>query len=243
MFALCKKEIVSFFSSITGYLVAGVFLLMTALFLWIVPGQSNIPMGGYATLEPLFWMAPWLFLFLVPAVTMRLLADEKKSGTLEILLTKPLSDWQIVGGKYLAGFILVVVSILPTLVYFFSIHKMAQPLGNIDHGAIWGSYIGLLLLGAVYTSIGLFTSSTTSNQIVAFIFAVVLSFLFYSGFDTLASIPFLKSSSSWLVNLGIGEHYQSISRGVVDFRDLTYFVGVVVIFLALTKMMISRKRW
>lgn len=243
MFALCKKEIVSFFSSITGYLVAGVFLLMTALFLWIVPGQSNIPMGGYATLEPLFWMAPWLFLFLVPAVTMRLLADEKKSGTLEILLTKPLSDWQIVGGKYLAGFILVVVSILPTLVYFFSIHKMAQPLGNIDHGAIWGSYIGLLLLGAVYTSIGLFTSSTTSNQIVAFIFAVVLSFLFYSGFDTLASIPFLKSSSSWLVNLGIGEHYQSISRGMVDFRDLTYFVGVVVIFLALTKMMISRKRW
>lgn len=243
MFALCKKEIVSFFSSITGYLVAGVFLLMTALFLWIVPGQSNIPMGGYATLEPLFWMAPWLFLFLVPAVTMRLLADEKKSGTLEILLTKPLSDWQIVGGKYLAGFILVVVSILPTLVYFFSIHKMAQPLGNIDHGAIWGSYIGLLLLGAVYTSIGLFSSSITSNQIVAFIFAVVLSFLFYSGFDTLASIPFLKSSSSWLVNLGIGEHYQSISRGMVDFRDLTYFVGVVVIFLALTKMMISRKRW
>ena len=243
MFALCKKEIVSFFSSITGYLVAGVFLLITALFLWIVPGQSNIPMGGYATLEPLFWMAPWLFLFLVPAVTMRLLADEKKSGTLEILLTKPLSDWQIVGGKYLAGFILVVVSILPTLVYFFSIHKMAQPLGNIDHGAIWGSYIGLLLLGAVYTSIGLFTSSITSNQIVAFIFAVVLSFLFYSGFDTLASTPFFKSSSSWLVNLGIGEHYQSISRGVVDFRDLTYFVGVVVIFLALTKMMISRKRW
>ena len=243
MFALCKKEIISFFSSITGYLVAGVFLLMTALFLWIVPGQMNIPMGGYATLEPFFWLAPWLFLFLVPAVTMRLLADEKRSGTLEILLTKPLTDWQIVGGKYLAGFFLVVISLLPTLVYFFSLHKMAQPIGNIDHGAIWGSYIGLLFLGAVYTSIGLFTSSITSNQIVAFIFAVVLSFLFYSGFDAISSIPVFKSSSSWLVGLGIDAHYQSISRGVIDFRDLTYFVGVIVLFLALTKMMISRKRW
>lgn len=243
MFAICKKEIVAFFSSVTGYLVAAVFLLITALFLWIIPGQMNIPMSGYASLEPLFWLSPWLFLFLVPAVTMRLLADEKRSGTLEILLTKPLTDWQIVGGKYLAGLILVLISLLPTFIYFFSLNQMAQPVGNIDHGAIWGSYIGLLLLGAVYTSIGLFTSSITSNQIVAFITAAVLTFIFYYGFEALSAIPLFKSSSVWLVNLGIDEHYQSISRGVVDFRDLTYFITVIVLFLTLTKLMISRKRW
>ncbi len=159
MFAIFKKEIILFFSSLTGYLVAGLFLLVTSLFLWVIPGQMNIPMSGYATLEPLFWIAPWLFLFLVPAVTMRLFADEKKSGTLEILLTKPLRDWEIVGGKYFAGLLLVVVSIIPTFVFFYSLHKIAQPIGNIDHGAIWGSYLGLFLLGAIYTSIGLFSSS------------------------------------------------------------------------------------
>ncbi len=243
MYALFKKEIILFFSSITGYLVGGLFLLVTSLFLWIIPGQMNIPMSGYASLEPLFWLSPWVFLFLVPAVTMRLFADEKKSGTLEILLTKPVSDWEIVGGKYLAGLVLVVVSILPTFVFFYSLHKMAQPVGNIDHGAIWGSYLGLFLLGAIYTSIGLFASSITSNQIVSFVISVAITFVFYSGFDSLATIPALKSISSVLVQFGIEEHYQSISRGVVDSRDLLYFVGVSIVFLALTKMAITKKRW
>lgn len=243
MFAIFKKEIILFFSSLTGYLVAGLFLLVTSLFLWVIPGQMNIPMSGYATLEPLFWIAPWLFLFLVPAVTMRLFADEKKSGTLEILLTKPLRDWEIVGGKYFAGLLLVVVSIIPTFVFFYSLHKIAQPIGNIDHGAIWGSYLGLFLLGAIYTSIGLFSSAITSNQIVSFVISVAITFIFYSGFDALATIPALKSISSVLVQFGIDEHYQSISRGVIDSRDLLYFIGVSVVFLALTKLSITKKRW
>lgn len=243
MFAIFKKEIILFFSSLTGYLVAGLFLLVTSLFLWVIPGQMNIPMSGYATLEPLFWIAPWLFLFLVPAVTMRLFADEKKSGTLEILLTKPLRDWEIVGGKYFAGLLLVVVSIIPTFVFFYSLHKIAQPVGNIDHGAIWGSYLGLFLLGAIYTSIGLFSSAITSNQIVSFVISVAITFVFYSGFDALATIPALKSVSSVLVQFGIDEHYQSISRGVIDSRDLLYFIGVSVVFLALTKLSITQKRW
>ncbi len=243
MFAIFKKEIILFFSSLTGYLVAGLFLLVSSLFLWIIPGQMNIPMSGYATLEPLFWIAPWLFLFLVPAVTMRLFADEKRSGTLEILLTKPLRDWEIVGGKYFAGLLLVVVSIIPTFVFFYSLHRMAQPIGNVDHGAIWGSYLGLFLLGAIYTSIGLFASAITSNQIVSFVISVTITFFFYSGFDALATIPTLKSISSFLVQFGIDEHYQSISRGVVDSRDLLYFIGVSVLFLALTKLSITKKRW
>lgn len=243
MYALFKKEIILFFSSITGYLVAGVFLLVTSLFLWLIPGQMNIPMSGYASLEPFFWISPWVFLFLVPAVTMRLFADEKKSGTLEVLLTKPIGDWEIVVGKYLAGLVLVIVSILPTFVFVYSLHNMAQPVGNIDHGAIWGSYLGLFFLGAIYTSIGLFASSITSNQIVSFVISIVIIFIFYSGFDALASVPTLKFLSSLLVQFGIEEHYQSISRGVIDSRDLLYFVGVSIIFLSLTKIAITKKRW
>ena len=243
MFALWKKELMSFFSSITGYLVAGVFLLMTGLFLWIIPGNLNIPFGGYASLDSLFYLAPWLYLFLVPAVTMKLFSEERKSGTIELLLTKPLTDWHIVGGKYLAGVTLVVISLLPTLIYFVSVHYLAQPVGNIDHGAIWGSYIGLVLLAAVYTSIGLFTSSLTDNQIVAFVLAVILCFLFYYGFLAMAELPVFNQVSSFLVYIGIDEHYQSISRGVVDSRDLLYFTGLIALFLVLTKTIISSRKW
>lgn len=243
MLALWKKEIVVFFSSITGYLVAGVFLLMTGLFLWVIPGNLNIPFGGYASLDSLFWLAPWLYLFLVPAVTMRLFAEERKSGTIELLLTKPLTDWHIVGGKYLAGLSLVVISLLPTLIYFYSVDYLAQPQGNIDHGAIWGSYIGLVLLAAVYTSIGLFTSSLTDNQIVAFVLAVIVCFFFYNGFQAMAEIPYFRPVSGFLVYMGIDEHYQSISRGVVDSRDVVYFAGVIAFFLVLTKTKLSSRKW
>lgn len=243
MYALWKKEVLAFFSSLTGYLVAGVFLLMTGLFLWILPGNLNIPFGGYASLDSLFWLAPWLYLFLVPAVTMRLLSEERKSGTIELLLTKPLTDWQIVGGKYLAGTTLVVFSLIPTLVYFYTVHHMAQPLGNIDHGAIWGSYIGLVLLGAVYVSIGLFTSSVTDNQIVAFVLAVLVCFIFYDGFQALAELSFFRPVSGFLDYMGIKSHYQSISRGVVDSRDLVYYVGLLIFFLALTKTTLSSRKW
>lgn len=243
MFALWKKEVLAFFSSLTGYLVAGVFLLMTGLFLWVIPGNLNIPFGGYASLDSLFWLAPWLFLFLVPAVTMRLLSEERKSGTIELLLTKPLTDWHIVGGKYLAGVTLVVIALIPTLVYFYSVHCMAQPVGNIDHGAIWGSYIGLVLLGAVYVSIGLFTSSVTENQIVAFVLAVLVCFFFYNGFQAMAELPVFRPASGFLAYMGINSHYQSVSRGVVDSRDLVYYGGVITFFLVLTKTILSSRKW
>ena len=240
--AIWKKEVSSFFSSVTGYLVAGVFLLVTALFLWIIPGNLNIPFGGYATLDSLFWLAPWLYLFLVPAITMRLFSEEKKSGTMELLLTKPLTYWQIVTGKYLAGLTLVIISLLPTLIYYFTVNNLAQPVGNMDHGATWGSYLGLVFLAAVYASIGVFASSVSANQVVAFIIAVAGCFFFYEGFQALATLPGFRSVSDFIIFIGISEHYQSISRGIIDSRDIVYFAGVIIFFLALTKMVIGRRK-
>jgi ABC-2 type transport system permease protein len=243
MLALWKKEVMAFFSSLTGYLVAGVFLIITALFLWFIPGNMNIPFGGYATLDALFLIAPWIYLFLVPAITMRLFADELRGGTIELLLTNPITYWQVVVAKYLAGVTLVLISLFPTLLYFLSVHFLAQPVGNIDHGAIWGSYIGLVLLAAVYAAIGLFTSSLTDNQIVAFLMAVVLSYFFYDGFAALASLSGLGAVSGVLVSMGIDNHYQSISRGVIDSRDLFYFAAVIAFFLVLTKTVLGSRRW
>ncbi|MFW6268397.1 MAG: gliding motility-associated ABC transporter permease subunit GldF [Marinilabiliaceae bacterium] len=243
MIALWKKELLTFFSSLTGSLVIAVFLVMSGLFLWIVPGNMNVLFGGYANLDGLFYMAPWLYLFLVPAITMRLFADEKKSGTLELLLTRPVSDWHVVLGKFLAGFTLVMLSLLPTLVYFYSVMQLAQPVGNVDTGAVWGSYIGLVLLAGAYVAIGVFTSVLTENQIVAFVLAVVLAFIFYSGFDALASVPFFSGVDSFLVRLGIDSHYQSVSRGVVDVSDVVYFLGLIAVFLGLTKIKLSSRKW
>ncbi|MGM0376387.1 MAG: gliding motility-associated ABC transporter permease subunit GldF [Bacteroidota bacterium] len=243
MIALWKKELLTFFSSLTGSLVIVVFLVMSGLFLWIIPGNMNILFGGYANLDGLFYMAPWLYLFLVPAVTMRLFADEKKSGTLELLLTRPLSDWHVVLGKFLAGFTLVILSLLPTLVYFYSVMQLAQPVGNVDTGAVWGSYIGLVLLAGAYVAIGVFTSALTENQIVAFVLAAVLAFVFYSGFDELASIPVFSDVDTFLVGLGIDSHYRSVSRGVVDVRDVVYFLGLIAVFLGLTKIKLSSRKW
>ncbi|WP_010663415.1 gliding motility-associated ABC transporter permease subunit GldF [Marinilabilia salmonicolor] len=243
MLALWKKELFTFFSSLTGSLVIAVFLVLNGLFLWIIPGNFNILFGGYANLDGLFYMAPWLYLFLVPAITMRLFADEKKSGTIELLLTRPLADWQIVTGKYMAGFSLVVLSLLPTLVYFYSVTQLAQPTGNVDDGAIWGSYIGLLMLAGAYVAMGIFTSAITDNQIVAFVLAAILAFAFYSGFDALASTPFFDSFKVILINLGIDSHYQSLSRGVIDVRDVLYFLGLIVVFLGLSRLVLSSRRW
>ena len=243
MFAIWRKEILSFFSSVTGYLVAGVFLLGAALFLWIIPGNLNIPLNGYATLDSLFFLAPWLYLFLVPAVTMRLFSEEKKSGTIELLLTKPVTDWQIITGKYLAGLTLVVISLLPALIFYMSVNYLSQPVGNMDHGATCGSYLGLVFLAAVYVSIGIFTSSTTNNQAVAFVLAIVGCFFFYDGFQALSLIPFFRSVADIIVFCGIDEHYQSISRGIIDSRDIVYFAGIIIFFLFLTKLSIGRKRY
>ncbi|MGQ1889897.1 gliding motility-associated ABC transporter substrate-binding protein GldG [Thermophagus sp. OGC60D27] len=236
MVALWKKELLTFFSSLTGALVMAVFLVITGLFLWIVPGNFNILYGGYANIDALFFMAPWLYLFLVPAITMRLFADEKKSGTLELLLTRPITTELVILGKFLAGFTLVFLSLLPTLVYFYSVSRLAQPTGNIDTGAIWGSYLGLLFLAGAYVAIGVFTSSLTENQIVAFVLSALFSFLFYSGFEALSAVPGLNSFDAFLVNLGMDAHYQSISRGVIDLRDIIYFLSVIIVFLSLTRL-------
>ncbi len=243
MLALWKKELFTFFSSLTGSLVIAVFFVLNGLFLWIIPGNMNILFGGYANLDGLFYMAPWLYLFLVPAVTMRLFADEKKSGTIELLLTRPLSDWQIVTGKYMAGLSLVVLSLLPTLIYFYSVSRLAQPAGNVDAGAIWGSYIGLLMLAGAYVAMGVFTSAITDNQIVAFVLAALLAFAFYSGFEALASVALFDSFEGLLISLGIDAHYQSLSRGVIDARDVLYFLGLILVFLGLSRLVLSSRRW
>jgi ABC-2 type transport system permease protein len=243
MWTLFKKEIGGFFSSITGYIVITVFLVSNSLFLWIFPGELNILEGGYATIQPLFIMAPWIFLFLIPAITMKMFAEENRSGTLELLLTRPLSDLQIILSKYLAGIALVILSLLPTLVYLISVYILGDPRGNIDMGGTWGSYIGLLFLASVYCSIGIFASSLADNQIVSFIVAVILSFILYIGFQSLGGLPALKGINEFVVRIGIDEHYRSMSRGVIDTRDLIYFICVNMLFLLFTRIVMQIKRW
>ena len=243
MFALLRKEIGSFFSSITGYVVVIVFLLINSLFMWVFPGEFNLLDSGYANLDTLFIISPWVFLFLVPAITMRLFSEEKKSGTIELLLTRPLSDFTIVFAKYLTALMLVLFSLLPTVIYYISIYLLGNPVGNLDSGGIFGSYIGLFFLAGIYISIGLFSSSLTDNQIVAFIFSMILCFVFYFGFDALAGLPIFKGFDSLLVEMGINEHYRSISRGVIDSRDVVYFISIIAVFLFLTKTVLSRRKW
>lgn len=234
MFALFKKELAGFFSSVTGYLAIVIFLLATGLFLWIIPGGNNVLDGGYATLDGFFGLAPWLFLFLIPAITMRSFAEERKTGTLDLLLTRPLTKTELVLGKDLASFAIALIAIVPTLIYFLSVYLLGNPVGNIDTGGTWGSYIGLVLLAMVYVSIGGFCSSLTDSQVVAFLLAIVIIFVFYMGFDVLGSM--LGSVGAVVGEFSIDVHYQSISRGVVDTRDLVYFACVTMLFVLLTRM-------
>ena len=243
MRAILLKEIRSFFSSLTGYIAIIIFLLVNAWFMWIGPGEFNVLDGGYANLDTLFTLAPWVFLFLLPAVTMRLFAEEKKSGTIELLLTKPVSKLQLVLGKYFAAVLLAALALLPTLVYYYSVHQLGNPVGNLDAGSIWGSYIGLLFLAAGYAAIGIFASTLTANQIVAYILAAVGCFFCYTGFDGLSQLFANTSADSLLLALGINEHYKSVSRGVVDSRDIVYFLSLITFFLALTLLVLqSNKR-
>jgi ABC-2 type transport system permease protein len=243
MIALVNKEIGSFFSSLTGYLVIVVFLAINSLFIWVFPGELNIPESGYATLDTLFIIAPWVFLFLVPAVTMRMFAEEKKSGTIELLLVRPLSDLQIVMAKFTAAVTLILISLLPTLVYFWSVYQLGNPAGNLDTGAIWGSYIGLFFLGSCYAAIGIFSSSLTENQIIAFILSVVLSFFFFTGFELISILPLPLWIGEILLYMGINEHYSSVSRGVVDTRDIVYFGALIAFFLFLTRTVLQSRKW
>jgi ABC-2 type transport system permease protein len=238
MFPILKKEITTYFSSLVAYITIGVFLLVLGLFLWVFP-DTSILAYGYAGLESLFSTAPYLFMFLVPAVTMRSLAEERREGTFELLLTRPLTNMQIVAGKYLASVVIVLLALAPTLVYYFSVYTLGMPQGNIDTGAVIGSYIGLFLLGSSFAAIGLFASSVSKNQVIAFTIAVFLCFFFYSAFDSLSSILSLQNLG--LQGLGINEHYQSISRGVLDTRDLMYFIVLDVVFLWLTLFVLHRQ--
>lgn len=242
MIYLLNKEISTFFSSLTGYMVILVFIVANGLFMWIFPGETNILESGYATLDTFFMMAPWVFLFLIPAVTMRSFAEERKSGTMEFLLTKPLSYTEIVLAKFLGSLALVLLSLIPCLVFYYSVSALGNPPGNLDKGAILGAFIGLFLLAAIYVSIGVFASSLTQNQVVAFVIAVISCFTLYIGFDSLAQLPALNNNT-FILNLGISEHYKSISRGVIDSRDLIYYLGMITIFLLFTKTRIQSHQW
>lgn len=234
MFSIFKKELHTFFSNATGYIVIGIFLLLTGLFLWVIPGEYNILDSGYANVDGLFYLAPWLFLFLCPAVTMRLFSEEKQTGTWELLITKPIGRMQLVLGKFFAGWVLVLLALLPTLLYYFSVWYLAEPIGNVDSGAFWGSFIGLFFLSAVYVAIGTFASSLSKNQIVSFIIALVLCFFFYYGFEMLGAFFSSGKLIYFLDNLGIHAHYKSMSRGVIDSRDIVYFIVVTVLFIGAT---------
>ncbi len=242
MWALFQKEVASFFNSLTGYIVIIVFLAINGLFIWVFPGNTNVLDSGFASLKPLFDIAPWVFLFLVPAITMRSFSDEIKSGTLDLLLTRPLSNLQIVLGKYFACLMLIILSLIPTLIYYISIISLGAPAGNIDHGAFWGSFIGLFLLGGIYASIGVLTSALSENTIIAFILAVFISFLMYSGFDYIAWLFPVSNIGSTIMNLGIDAHYQSISRGVIDSSDILYYLSTISIFIVITRMRLATLR-
>lgn len=243
MLTLFKRELLAFFGNITAYVVIILFLVLISLFMWVFPGDLNVLDSGYSNIDTLFAIAPFVFMFLVPAVSMRLLSEEKKSGTMELLLTRPISEFSIVMAKFLAAFFIVIIALLPTLVYYVTVYHLGNPVGNIDSGGAWGAYLGLIFLAAVYASIGIFSSSLSDNQIISLLVSVLLIFVFYMGFDYASAIFSNLKLQAFVINLGINEHYKSISRGVVDSRDLVYFLSVIGVFLLLTKLVLQSRKW
>ena len=242
MIQVLVKELNSFLNSLIAYIVICVFLTGIGLLTWVFPDTSVLDYG-YADMETLFTLGPYVFMFLIPAITMRMFAEEKKAGTIELLLTKPLTDWQIILGKYFSGFLLVVFAILPTTIYYYSVYQLGDPIGNIDTAGVIGSYIGLILLGGVFTSIGIFSSLITSNQIVSFILAVFLCFIVYSGFASIAAIDVWGELSLFWEQLGILYHYDAMSKGLLDTRNIIYFMSVITFMLLLTKLILGSRRW
>ena len=243
MYSLYCKELKSFFASLIGYLTIAVFLVLTGLMLWVLRSDFNILDYGYAGMDGLFLIGPFLYLFLIPAITMRSMAEEKRTGTIEMLMTRPLSDWTIVFAKFLASWTLVLISLLPTLVCYFSVYALGDPVGNIDTGSVIGSYIGLLLLGGAFVAIGIFCSSLTNNQIVSFILAALLCAIAYLGFESIYNMGILGDADLFVKRLGLRHHYESISRGVVDSRDVVYFVCVMILFLMATRLVLQSRQW
>jgi ABC-2 type transport system permease protein len=242
MFSILRKEINSFLNSLIAYIVVLVFLVAIGMFMWMLP-ESSVLEYGFADLQTLFSMAPYLFLFLIPAITMRTFAEEKKAGTIELLLTRPVTDLDIILGKFLASLLLAVFALIPTLVYYYSVYKLGNPVGNIDSAAVAGSYIGLVFLAAVFASIGIFASSISENQIVSFIIAVFLCYIIYTGFDLIASVNIWGKFSHFISTLGISYHYKAISKGLIDSRDVLYFLSVITIMILSTKLVLQSRKW
>ena len=240
MIQVFKKELNSFLNSLIAYVVIGVFLTSIGLMMWVFTDTSVLDYG-FADMDTLFSLGPYVFIFLVPAITMKSFAEEKKMGTMELLLTKPLSDWNIVLGKFLAAFALVMLAVAPSVIYYFSIYRLGNPVGNIDSAGVAGSYVGLMLLSVVFCAIGLLASSFTSSQIVSFILAAFLSFIFYTGFDSLSSLA--GSSGLMVKQVGILYNYESLSRGVIDSRSVVYFLSVAGLVLLATKTVINSRQW
>ena len=243
MLAIFRKEISGFFSSLTGYIVIIVFLLINSLFMWVFPGELNILDNGYAGLDTLFFISPWVFLFLVPAVTMRMIAEESRLGTIELLYSKPITEREIIYGKYLASITLIILALLPCLIYYFSVYLLGEQQGNLDRGGTWGAFIGLFFLASVYASAGIFASSLTDNQVIAFIITVLICFILFMGFDSFSYLPGLKEFDEFVIRLGINEHYKSISRGVLDLKDVVYFIAVVIFFTEGTRLQLVSRKW
>ncbi|MBC6109831.1 gliding motility-associated ABC transporter permease subunit GldF [Pedobacter fastidiosus] len=241
MYAVFKRELFSFLSSMVAYITIGIFLLVSSLLLWFFPDTSLLDYG-YAELGGFFSLVPYLFMFLIPAITMRSFAEERREGTYELLITKPITLWQIIMAKYFASLVLVLFALIPTLVYYYSISELGFPKGNIDSGAVIGSYIGLFLLGSAFTSIGIFASSLTKNQVIAFVICASLCAFAFLGFDYTSQIIALQKFETTITAFGINEHYISISRGVLDTRDLIYFISFSALFLLFTKLIMGGKK-
>jgi len=242
MWNLFVKEIKSFLYSFVGYIVLAVFLLINGVLLWLLQSSFNILNYGYATLESFFLLAPFVFLFLVPAISMKMISDEYSSGTIELLLTKPISEAKIILAKFLAGLFILFVALLPTLIYYGSVYFLALPVGNVDVGGMNGSYVGLFLMGATFMSVGLFASSLTKNHLVAFVLGLFFSLIMYLGFEFIYDVGIFGKNELLIKSLGIQEHYLSISRGVVDSRDIIYFLSVMFFFLFLTWLNLRNKK-
>jgi ABC-2 type transport system permease protein len=243
MLSIFRKEINGFFSNLTGYMVIIIFLLINSMFMWVFPGEWNIFDRGYAGLDTLFFISPWVFLFLVPAVTMRMIAEEKRLGTIELIYSKPVSERAIVYGKYLSSVALVLLALIPGSIYYISVYLLGEVPGNIDNGGTFGAFIGLFFLASVYASAGLFASSLSDNQVVAFITGVVICFFLFAGFDSFAYLSGLKKLDEFVIRLGINEHYKSMSRGVIDSKDIAYFLGVIALFNEITVFNLESRAW
>jgi ABC-2 type transport system permease protein len=240
MIPIFQKEINAFFSSLTAYIVMAVFLTAVGLLLWVFPA-TNVLNYGYADLGSFFSLTPYVLLFLIPAITMRSLAEEVKNGTIELLLTKPLSNWELVLGKFWANWLLVLITLLPTLLYYFTVYQLGNPAGNIDSGAVIGSYVGLALLSAVFVAVGLWASSLTDNQIVAFVVGVFVSFLFYVGIGAVAQLDFWGAAAYPLAWISLDQQYADLGRGFIDLRHVVYLLSVVALFLYLTQVRVRQK--